>query len=366
MQTGPFCGDAGILWRRRVLIPLSCQRARYYEVRKGFGFLIRALVEAGTMSGPNSTQHFWPRRRSTALLLLALTTTTLAVIVGQSLMFGLYQTSFELPKAGAVPSWQKKPPLIVGIARTPGGPREWITYAAVFSQLERDLARPVLLRYSRDRNDTPQLVADAKVDVALISVNSYLKLRKSNAATLVVAPVVAGDAEDTAVMVVANDRGFRRIEDLRGGRLALTPGSLAGEAFAHWLFQRRGSNLEDYFGSMKTGGTQDTHLGMVVRGEADATCVNRSDLASWPLGTFRVVAESPGFGMPPVVARVGLGRETIEAIRTSLLSAKRRGVIATGSAIGGFIVPSDNDYDFARVLARYRNGIESIGPEAHR
>jgi len=312
------------------------------------------------MSGAKFAQYLRSKRSSRWLLLIALATTLVAVMAGQSLMFGLYRTSFQVPRnRAAAPSTGTKPPLVVGIARTPGGPSGWIAYAAAFAQLERDLGRPVLLRYVLNRSDITHIVQDEQVDIALVPIVSYLKLKDHNAATLVAAPVIESQTRDAAVMVVARKSGVQRIEELRGGTLLLSPDSLAGHAFAYWLFERKGWDLSDFFDSLVTSGTQDAHLGMVARGEADATCVNRSDLASWPEGTFRVVAESPGFGTPPLVAREGLARGTIEAIRRSLVSAAGRGVMPTDSVVGGFSTPAESDYGFPRALMRYEAGAAS-------
>lgn len=291
-------------------------------------------------------------RPSAGLFLLAVATTIVAVAVGQSLVFALYRTSFVYASRPA-PMSTSGPPLVVGIARTPGGPSEWIAYARVFGRLQHDLGRPVVLRYSLDRNAITGLIKDRRIDIAQVPIIAYLRLRNAGAATLVAAPVVASRAHDSAVMVVARTSGFRRLEELRGARLVLTSGSLASDAFARWLLERTGSAPGTYFGSVVTSGTQDTNLGLVAHGMADAACVNRSDLAPWPAGTFRIVAESPRFGMPPIVARTGLPHSTVEAIQRSLLSVDSAAERTTGSAIGGFTIPSDRDYSFPRLLMRF-------------
>jgi phosphonate transport system substrate-binding protein len=312
------------------------------------------------VSSINSERHPWrhsrSRRPSTGLFLVASVTTVLALGVGSIFMWALYQTSVEVPGVGSpVAGSNAKPPLVVGVARTPGGPAEWTAYASVFAELQRDLGQEVRLRYALDRRAMDKSLLDGTVDLAFVPDISYIQLMGAGAATLVAAPIIDSASDDAAVMVVAQESSFRGIEDLKGRRLLLTPGSLGGEASAYWFLERLKSSPDAFFGSVITSNEQDTNLSMVANGQADATCVNRSDLASWPGGTFRIVAQSPEFGMPPIVARQGLGAETIDAVRRSLLSVAKGGVIPTDSAVDGFSVPNDSDYDFARVLMRYES-----------
>ena len=269
-------------------------------------------------------------------------------------MWSLFQASIAVPKSPALASYSPtETPLVVGVGRTPGGPREWRTYAAVFAQLQKDLGRPVVVRYARNRPEIAELVADGKVDIAVANKIDYLSLQRMHPVTLVAAPVIKATPEDTAVMVVAASSRFERLGDLKGYRLVLTTGVLASQTFAYWLLEARGLSPQGFFGSVEESGTLDQNLASVARGRADATCANRSDLSAWPEGTFRVVSESPAFGPPPVIARQGLDSKLVEQIRQSLLSVRGRGVIPERSAITGFLVPSDDDYDFTRELMQF-------------
>lgn len=275
---------------------------------------------------------------------------TLCVVAGGSaLMWTLYGStvhSHELP----TPPYGSAAPLVIGIGRTPGGAGEWVAYARVFAQLQRDLERPVVLRYALNHPEIERLVAEGEVDIALVPIYVYLKLQESSDATLVAAPSIAEDTRNTAVLAVAADSDHVGLEDLRGGRIVMTRRSLAGRPFAQWLLLGSGENIDDFFGSIDESDAQDLDLGDVANGRADAACVSLDALAPWPEGTFRVLVESPTFGMPPVVARAGLDRDTIAQVRRSLTTVELRR--AEHSALSGFVTVSDTDYAFARTLAR--------------
>lgn len=292
-------------------------------------------------------------RQSRRLLWLAVATTAVVTIAGSAVVWHLFVSTFARPDAGgSAASPPAGDPLTVVVGRTPGGPSEWIAYAAVFAQLQKDLGRPVKVRYVLDRDDSADLVRSGAADIALVASRVYIDLARDGAAVLVAAPVVAGQPGDAAVLVVSAASSFQTLEDLRGRRLVLAPGSLAGRSFAVLLVQERaGTPLEEFFGSVVEAGEQDANLTAVAKGEADATALRRTSLATWPEGTFRVVTSSPEFGTPPIVARRGLDEATIARVRESLLTMQARGVIpSSGSALTGFVPARDSDYDYLRLL----------------
>lgn len=289
-------------------------------------------------------------RRSTWMLVAAAVITVTAIAAGSLVLSRL---QWEARGAGrgtsALPSTVSAAnPLVVGIARTPGGPSEWISFAKVFAQLQRDLGRRVIIRYGPAEQQAA-LLRSGDVDLALVSVRQYLQLQREEAATLVVTPVIREQRVDVSVIVVAEDSEALDLDDLRGKKLVIAD-ALAGEGFVHWLLEEREQNADEFFLSVAEIGKQDQHLTMVSKGEADATSVRRSSLARWPQGVFRIIETSPPYGMPPLVARKGLDEATVRTVRESLVAAASRGVLPAASSIDGFAPAVSTDYEFARVL----------------
>jgi phosphonate transport system substrate-binding protein len=288
-------------------------------------------------------------RPSTALLAVAVATTVLVVLFGSVVVWRLYESAYAAAEPRAATSVDSAAePLRVGVARSPGGPNEWITFAKVLAQLQRDLNRPLVVRYALSSEDQIRLFERGEIDVALMSTLAYLDVQDAGLVQMVATPVVLDQPRDAAVIVVSSDSSANRIEDLRGKRFAVSA-DLAGVSFTYWLLQKRGISPKGFF-SATPAGVQDENLTKVATGKADATSVRRSALARWPKGTFKVIESSPALGMPPIVARASLDASTIAHVRRSLLTAVARGVVPTSSAITGFQANSDADYDFARVL----------------
>lgn len=288
-------------------------------------------------------------RSSPAMLAIALATTTAVILLGSIILWRLYESGYASPESSPPTKIDASAqPLRVGIARTPGGPGEWITFAKVLAQLERDLNRPVIVRYSISREDQMRLFQRREIDVALMSALAYVDVHSVGGLTIIAVPVVLNEPTDAAVMVVLAESDVNQLGDLRDKRYAVSA-DLAGVSFTYWLLTERGENPKRFF-SVTTTGSQDVNLAKVSRGEVDATSVRRSALAAWPKGMFRIIEKSPDLGIPPFAASKNLDDETLKQVRRSLLSAAYRGVIPTGSALTGFRTATNEDYDFARVL----------------
>lgn len=299
-------------------------------------------------------------RLSRSLLRFAVITTllTLGVCIGVLWhAFNGYFTIVDPPSASA----PRGDTLVVGMGRTPGGPGEWISYAVAFAHLQHDLGRPVTLRYVAEGPEMVALVRDGDVDVALLTVGSYLELERTGDATPLVAPVVAGQSRDAAVVVVGGTSTITTFEGLRGQSVAFTRPSLCGDTYPRWLLARDGQTAEGFFGRIRYSESQDAGLADVHNGSVVATSVRRSSLASWPEGTFRVVATSPEFSMPPIVCRSGLDSELAAHIRQSLLAFDAASELPAGSLLDRFEPVSVDGYSFARELSGFAAGVPA-GP----
>lgn len=299
----------------------------------------------------SSRQLFW--------FSVIITLVTLAV--AQLSMWDLYAEGFPVVSEKPVESLGSAEPLVVGIGRTPGGPGEWISYAARLARMQRDLGRPIIVRYAATRGEVQQMLEGGELDAAFVSTFRYLELEESGVATLVAAPVLGEYQVDAAVLVVRSDSPYRRIEDLRGATVAVAmPESLGGHSYLYWLFDRRGETPEAVFSEIVQGESQDANLGSVLKGEVAATVVNRSALVTWPSDSFAVIAESPNYGMPPLVASSSVEPDTIDAMRESLTA--QAGIPGLSDRqLRGFVIPQPDDYDFARLLRDYRELLSRDG-----
>lgn len=291
------------------------------------------------------------RSLSSRIFMLAVVTSVLMVVGGSAILLTVYRDYFPLPATeAAASSMFEGPPLVIGVERTPGGPGAWYAYASAFASVERELGQRVIMRYALDGATVGALFESGALDVAMVSVNTFLDLEQSKEATLLAEPIIAGEHSDAAVMVVSADSDMHSLAELKGSRVALSAGSVASDGFARWLLAQEGHELESFFGSVEYGRSQDGNLALVSSGQADVTCVRRSALAAWSEHTFRVIAVSPEFGMPPVVARSGISDDRLDVVRTALLTGSRAAGARNAGLIDGFTAVEESDYEFPALL----------------
>lgn len=293
---------------------------------------------------------------SRTLLVLALAVSVVLTAAGSAVVWRVYTWGYQnAPRGTAIPP-SVADPIRLGIARTPGGPAEWITLARVFAQMQRDLDRSIVVHYALSSEDQIRMFEAGELDVALMSTLAYLDLEKTDLVDAVATPVIRDQPMDAAVVVVPYGSEAQGIEDLRGRRFAISP-DLAGAAYAYWVLEQAGENPAGFF-SETISGVQDENLTAVGNGRADGTSVRVSALANWPDRMFRIIARSPDLGMPPIVVSTSLDSVTADVIQRSLLDAADRGVLPKESAITGFRVPGDTEYDFARELDSIQRRLE--------
>lgn len=294
---------------------------------------------------------------SAMLVTVAVLTTLVAAVFGTLYVWGLYADNYGRT-AIAVPSAdvQQGEPLLVGVARSPGGPCEWITFAKVLARVQRDLGRPLVVRYSLSSDEQIALIERDRLDIALMSTLAYLDVQQDGLVELIATPVVSDRSSDAAVVVVRTGDSARSIRDLQGSTYAVSE-DLAGVAYSYWLLRRLGYDPDGFFSKTPVDG-QQSNLAKVASGKARGTSVRLSALASWSTGTFKILEQSPALGMPPIVARRTLDASTVARVRHVLLTAVGDGVIPQTSAITGFRQSSDEDYDFARELDATNRGAE--------
>ncbi|RJQ53670.1 MAG: phosphate/phosphite/phosphonate ABC transporter substrate-binding protein [Actinobacteria bacterium] len=310
---------------------------------------------AKSTTDPEQRGSWWKgerRRPSRRYLILAVISTVVILVLANVLMISLVRHGTEGKKEVASASGSK--PLTFAIARTAGGPQEWETYAGVVSEIGRGLGRPIRVRYLPDRRKVTDLFGEGHIDVAFVCTHCYLNLSDVRLAKILAVPKVKGTSKETAVLVVDSRSRFRHLNDLKGATIAVTDRtSLGGSAYLFWLSENQKINVHTFFKDVFRGSTQERNLSAVSRGQVDSTVVNRSQLASWPQSSFRILTASPEFGFPPVVVSSSLDPKLAREIQKRLFALEPGRGLRKGGVILGFVRPGLRPYAFARELRRF-------------
>lgn len=190
--------------------------------------------------------------------------------------------------------------------------------------------------------------------------------RQGNDIELLAAPVIAGDRyRDQPIyfseVLVRADSGYRRFEDLRGGRWGFNePGSHSGYNIA----RHRLSGLdapERFFGQTVMTGSHLASLSAILDGHIDASAIDSIVLELYlrdhPADTarFRSLETLGPSPIPPLVIRRSVPAELRAELRRLLLEmhleAQGQAALA-GGPVRRYAGVSDTDYDPIRQVDR--------------
>jgi ABC-type phosphate/phosphonate transport system substrate-binding protein len=307
-------------------------------------------MDAPRVTKPSPESFRESHRRSSRWLALAVVGT----VVGVVLLYGAFSNASLMPTQQPVLS-PEKPALhegniVIAVARTPGGPTEWVNWAQVISYLSEALGQPVVVRYLTEEDEAAGVIASEHVDLAFVCAQQYLDLVESGHARGLCTPLMNGTATSQSLLVVGVDSEFRSFADLRGHWVAVSDkSSLGGVAYMQYLADSSDVQAETYFSEIQFGDTMEANIIDLREGLIDATVVNSVQVNVDTLG-LRVIEASPYFGNPPIVVSTHVSEELAERVQSILLSFDARSQLPDDSAIDGFVVLDPDEYDFANVL----------------
>jgi phosphonate transport system substrate-binding protein len=231
--------------------------------------------------------------------------------------------------------------------------------------LQQKLAIPVRLRVAEPYRELPALLEAGAVDVAQIAPLAYVRLRDARRVRGLATMIVGGNPTYLGHLYVREDAPLRRLEDLRGRRVAyVSHESTSGYLFPRALFESRGIDPDRFFGEVRFYGSHSAVAEAVLSGAADAGAAFdfASDWASMQLATerpagLRVLAKTARIPNDCAAARSGLDEGTAGAIQAALLAARpgagMAGPTLSGLRVNGWVQLDERRYDRVRdVLAR--------------
>ena len=291
-------------------------------------------------------------------LLVFAAVSSLTIVVVASFLLGSVFISAPGSSAGQKTRRAKTPagrPLTIAIVRTPGGPGEWRTYARAIKRMSDATGRPMRVRYVQDRGELAGLVETHEIDAGFLCTNCYLAIADQPGVTLLVAPRIAGEIKDAAVLVVRATSPYASLKELAGHRVGvMDPTSLAGNAYLYWLAEQEHVDVARSL-SVVRGASEEHNLKALLVGDVEAVVVNRSQLALWNQSDLRIISESPEYGMPPFVTGPSVDADMQTVMKEALLDM-RPTATQPHSVVEGFSEVTTGDYAFARELSAFSAG----------
>lgn len=251
-------------------------------------------------------------------------------------------------------------PLRVGIATVLSPQSSAEAYSGLIDYLALRLGRPAVMVQRRDYTAMNAAIARREVDIAFICTWAYVIGQREHGFALVAVPVVNGKPTYESWVIVRADLPVRTFADLRDRTFAFVdPLSNTGYLYPRYLVHQLGETPETFFRRTFFTYGHDRAIRAVLQGVADGAAVDslvfqfmlqrEPELAE----KVRVIARSPEFGAPPVVAAPTLSPTLRTQIRDLLLHAHEDPVGKPAlQAIGvdRFVAGEDAWYDEVRRL----------------
>jgi len=191
--------------------------------------------------------------------------------------------------------------------------------------LSAKVGRPVEFVRRRSYREITDLLESGGLEFAWICGYPFIQKRDPEFMTLLAVPVYRGEPLYHSFIIVHRDSSHSKLEDLRGGVFAFSdPESNSGFLYPQSILATRGETPESFFRQTFFTFNHAQTIEAVAEQVADGGAVDsyiweylrtyRPELAE----KTRVIKQSPKFGFPPLVSRLGVDADVVSRMKAAL------------------------------------------------
>ncbi len=233
-------------------------------------------------------------------------------------------------------------------------------YKRMLDWIGEELGRPVGLVDRHTYAEINHLLQSGEIDAAFVCGLPYVEGRDAFGLELLVAPQMYGATEYYSYIIVPTASPAHSLRDLEGKSFAFTdPMSNSGRLVPTHMLYEMGHTPSTFFAETTFTYAHDKSIRAVAQGLVDGAAVDHliwKYLASTDpdiRGKTKVVEQSGGFGIPPMVVRPDLDEDTKRRLREVVLGAHQDDdgrALLGNMKIEKFVVVSDDAYDSIREI----------------
>ncbi|MDR0827122.1 MAG: phosphate/phosphite/phosphonate ABC transporter substrate-binding protein [Desulfovibrio sp.] len=245
-----------------------------------------------------------------------------------------------------------------------------VYYSQLLSYLGRSLGMEVELVQRKTYAEINTLLISGDIHIAFICSGPYAIDVSQQGLSPLATPIVQGKHLYHSYLIVKNDCGYSKLEDLRGKSFAFTdPDSNTGSIVPRYWLAKAGTDAKEYFSNIIFTYSHDNSILAVGKGLVDGAAV---DSLIWDYyaskdsdftGKTRIIKRSEGYGIPPVVASSRLPEEQRKRLQATLLSMHKTpegAAILKELLIDRFVVPQEDWYSSIREMHSFLNITETV------
>ena len=240
-------------------------------------------------------------------------------------------------------------------------PQEGFVYYKEFlDYLGEKIGRPVQFVDKEKYEEVNNLLKSGDIDVAFVCSGPYVDGHDEFGLELLAAPQAYGKTVYYSYIIAERDSPIADFEELRGKTFAFAdPQSNSGTLVPTYMLSRLHETPDSFFKQYVYTYAHDKSIVAVAQKVVDGAAV---DSLIWEYlnranpkftSKTKIIAKSPPYGIPPVVARKGLDRKLKKALHDALVNAhndERGRELLNSMMIDRFVDIRDSDYDSVRAM----------------
>jgi phosphonate transport system substrate-binding protein len=240
-------------------------------------------------------------------------------------------------------------------------PRDgYVYYYQLKDYLAGKIGRPIELVDRDNYTQINQMLEKGELEIGFVCSGPYVEGHDKYGLEIIAVPEVNGTATYNAYIIVPAASPAKELRDLRGTTFAFTdPKSNTGKLVPTYMLARLGETPESFFRKVIYTYGHDKSITAVAERFVDGAAV---DSLIWEMvirkqpeiaKKVKIIARSPAYGIPPMVAVPGMDPAQKQAIRTALLAMHTdpggRQILAKMN-IDRFLLKPDKHYDSIREM----------------
>ena len=256
-----------------------------------------------------------------------------------------------------------KQKLIVAVSAMISPKETFKYYEDLFNYISNKIDYEVEFKQRRTYQEVNALLAHNEVDLAFICSGAYVIEKENSNIEILAVPVCDGKPLYQAYIIVSDDSGIEKYDDLQGRSFAFTdPLSNTGKLYAEKRCKELGFRSQDFFSDILYSNAHDISMQLVAKNVVDGATIDGLIYdfiqGSYPskVENLKVIEKSEFYGIQPVVVPAGIEpgfKAELLAIFLSLHNDSLGKQILDNLFIDQFIEGDDQDYNSIRACNEF-------------
>lgn len=236
-------------------------------------------------------------------------------------------------------------------------------YNKIFDYVYRKTGKKIIFKQGKSYQEVNELLRLQELDFAFICSGAYVEAEEEFDAEILAVPLIKGESNYYAYIIVRNDSGLARFEDLKGYDFAFTdPLSNTGCLYPRYLVKKMNLSEDMFFSRVIYTYAHDYSIQAVENKIVDAASVDSIIFdyikANNPqkVSNLKIIKKSEPFGMPPVVVHPKIEsdlKRELQSVFLNMSTDPQGKEILSHLDIDRFVLGEDSEYNSIRKMKAF-------------